>query len=797
MIDMIRRLLQNKGRATTPKRRSTAGKRSAVLKGRTACVVIATAMLLTTMLGGCIADQEFTPTPPAGDREVAFTVTVPGMKAPSTRALDATKEQEIAEIDVVIFENTGGTLVEYHRTTDITKVTPGGDWQFSVGGIKNNSNITATIIANASREVLGALRALEDASGNGGSYIGAHKTEFLQELYSTNEGKWNTSENGYWKIPMYGEVSVASNDNVYDNAPSNVSLTRMLAKVDVVNGKHPSNNNPAAGDFRLTKVHVVHYNACGTVAPTWHSGTGEIQPVPSVPVPNMPTNPRKVVWTTNGDELTYNLATDQDQLMSEIYLFECQAQSKLSPGASNPENEMRLVFEGDYYTSANEHEHYFYPVDFNEEDGKTYIPLLRNNRYHFTIKEVTGRGHDNLGEAVAAMGVVSNLKTSMLVVDESGICNIVWNGEYFFGIEKEEVTLDAAANSTININCLTNYAAGWLVDRIEWGSTGNNWLSAVPASIGNPISDLVLKANTANSSTSDRVATVHLKAGRLTHKITVTQQQILPIAPRFARSNVVWDAANNRLTFATTAAANATIPANVQGVFFKWGSLVAVSPTGTSATYNANQILFSANGTKSYTWAAIPYINETTAPFNDNDMNSDDFAGYNGGNNVGGPGYNISTNKGDICRYITARGWVPSGERWRLPKQSELGALMAEASVSNNGGFSNVITSPNTPANVNGFWEVLSGRWLGKGAATAGASRGTEQVPGNSSVYFPAGGSRASDDGSTGYAGYNGYSWSGSSYSTTYAYSLGIYSSYASRSSLTRGDGFTVRCIRE
>ena len=89
MIDMIRRLLQNKGRATTPKRRSTAGKRRTVLKGRTACGVIATAMLLTSMLGGCIADQEFTPTPPAGDREVAFTVTVPGMKAPSTRALDA------------------------------------------------------------------------------------------------------------------------------------------------------------------------------------------------------------------------------------------------------------------------------------------------------------------------------------------------------------------------------------------------------------------------------------------------------------------------------------------------------------------------------------------------------------------------------------------------------------------------------------------------------------------------------------------------------------------------------------
>jgi hypothetical protein len=793
MIDMIRRLLQNKGRVTTPKRRSTAGKRRTVLKGRTACGVIATAMLLTSMLGGCIADQEFTPTPPAGDREVAFTVTVPGMKAPSTRALDATKEQEIAEIDVVIFENTGGTLVEYHRTTDITEVAPGGDWRFSVGSIKNSSNITATIIANASREVLRALRALEDTSGSNGSYIGASKSEFLKELYSTNEGKWNTSNNGYWKIPMYGEVSVANNRDIYDNLSSNVSLTRMLAKVDVVNGKHPKNAFPAAGDFRLTAVHVVHYNACGMLAPTWDSTTGEIQPVPSVPVPNTPTDPRKVVWMTDGDELTYDLSVDQGQLMSEIYLFECQAQSNMLPGASNPKKEMRLVFEGDYYTSATEHGHYFYPVDFNEEDGKTYIPLLRNNRYYFTIKEVTGQGHDKLGEAVATMGVVSNLKTSLLVVDESGIRNIVWNGEYFLGIEKEEVTLDAAVNSTVSINCLTNYAAGWLVDRIEWGSTGSNWLSAVLASVGNPNSDLVLTTNTANSGASDRVATVHLKAGRLTHKITVTQQQFPSIALRFARSNIVWDAANSRLTFATTEAENVTIPANVQGVFFKWGSLVAISPTGTSANYNASQILFSANGTKNYTWANVPYINETIAPFNDSDLNSDDFATYNGNS-----GYNASTNKGDICRYITAQGWVPSGERWRLPKQSELDALIAETtSVGNNGGFGS-ITSPNTPANVNGFWQVPSGRWLGKGAATAGTSRGTEQVPGVSSVYFPAGGNRGNTDGSLYNAGRYAYSWSGSSEGTVNAYDLYVNSISAGRDSGgNRNYGFSVRCIRE
>lgn len=221
--------------------------------------------------------------------------------------------------------------------------------------------------------------------------------------------------------------------------------------------------------------------------------------------------------------------------------------------------------------------------------------------------------------------------------------------------------------------------------------------------------------------------------------------------------------------------------------------MVAISPTGTSANYNASQILFSANGTKNYTWANVPYINETIAPFNDSDLNSDDFATYNGNS-----GYNASTNKGDICRYITAQGWVPSGERWRLPKQSELDALIAETtSVGNNGGFGS-ITSPNTPANVNGFWQVPSGRWLGKGAATAGTSRGTEQVPGVSSVYFPAGGNRGNTDGSLYNAGRYAYSWSGSSEGTVNAYDLYVNSISAGRDSGgNRNYGFSVRCIRE
>lgn len=62
---------------------------------------------------------------------------------------------------------------------------------------------------------------------------------------------------------------------------------------------------------------------------------------------------------------------------------------------------------------------------------------------------------------------------------------------------------------------------------------------------------------------------------------------------------------------------------------------------------------------------------------------------------------------------------------------------------------------------------------------------------------FPAGGYRNNSNGNTSYAGYLGYSWSGSSTNTTVAYYLYVNSGNAVWNSYNRYYGFTVRCIRE
>ncbi|MDC2174879.1 fibrobacter succinogenes major paralogous domain-containing protein, partial [Bacteroides thetaiotaomicron] len=104
--------------------------------------------------------------------------------------------------------------------------------------------------------------------------------------------------------------------------------------------------------------------------------------------------------------------------------------------------------------------------------------------------------------------------------------------------------------------------------------------------------------------------------------------------------------------------------------------------------------------------------------------------------------------------------------------------------------------APNTGNNAHGFWQVPSGRWLGAGAANVN-TRGTEAVPGSSSVYFPAGGYRNHSNGNTYNAGNFGYSWSGSSNGTANAYNLTVNSANAGWNYNYRYGGFTVRCIRE
>lgn len=179
---------------------------------------------------------------------------------------------------------------------------------------------------------------------------------------------------------------------------------------------------------------------------------------------------------------------------------------------------------------------------------------------------------------------------------------------------------------------------------------------------------------------------------------------------RWARSNVVWDNANSRLTFATTPDENVGIPANSQGLYFRWGSLVAIAPCAN----NNNSYVYEYEGGKypngDIIYNSINYYSYSTlSAIATGDVSEEDdaFATYN--NNTG---FDASVSKGDICRYITAQGWVSRGS-WRLPTVAEWEALRLSGSSVSSGtqfitGYSQVDIgsySPRSESNAYGFYQ--------------------------------------------------------------------------------------------
>ncbi len=236
------------------------------------------------------------------------------------------------------------------------------------------------------------------------------------------------------------------------------------------------------------------------------------------------------------------------------------------------------------------------------------------------------------------------------------------------------------------------------------------------------------------------------------------------IADRFAASNIVMIEGDNGVKILTfdetndglmstaipptsiegTAKTTIDIPSYVIGVYFRWGSLMAMSPdgriasngTGTSTMeldvntgdivyYPAGYTDFPASGTWLFTDTGmapgeIPYFDlRDEAALTTDDYTLDYFD-----QKFPGTGYNEAEGRGDICRYISAQqtdgvDWV-EGE-WRMPTFDELMDLYNETpftgSLFNGIGMgipSSTGLFENGP-NLYGFQPVISGTLLGAG----------------------------------------------------------------------------------
>ncbi|GHT60141.1 hypothetical protein AGMMS50239_08450 [Bacteroidia bacterium] len=254
---------------------------------------------------------------------------------------------------------------------------------------------------------------------------------------------------------------------------------------------------------------------------------------------------------------------------------------------------------------------------------------------------------------------------------------------------------------------------------------------------------------------------------------TVEQEE--PLRLHWAGSNIYWD--GTKLTFADS---DDKSKEQYQGVFFKWGSLVGMSPAGANGSAWSRVTYFPTNPGVDETWTTddITYANYADIPYATGTLTSylrDSTYLTAITNDLLTGKDTIAARKGDICVYLTKIGAAPKGKRWRMPTNKEF-----EAS----GDYAKVGASGATTGNANGTAPIPSG-WRRQNLNTP---------------YFPASGLRENLTGVLTNVGIQLIYWSSSSFSATNGYSFSatstaVYPIY--NSSNYRPYGFPVRCVSE
>ncbi|MDR1004066.1 MAG: hypothetical protein LBL97_03550 [Prevotellaceae bacterium] len=207
-------------------------------------------------------------------------------------------------------------------------------------------------------------------------------------------------------------------------------------------------------------------------------------------------------------------------------------------------------------------------------------------------------------------------------------------------------------------------------------------------------------------------------------------------APVFAGSNIYWD--GTRLTFDDE---NTHTHGKYQGVFFKWGSLVGISPAGSSSTtrtvyqptYNTGSPQESTWTTTTMSYSTITsYFSDLTKPIENHFVNY--FEALDNKTAL------YAASKGDICRYLSTETGQVAGN-WRMPTGEELNAL----------------------GNLNTLWTKTDSFE----SITDVNADGTTPMPAilyNGTTHFPASGQNNYNDGSISTMGTSGKYWTAEPY---------------------------------
>jgi hypothetical protein len=277
----------------------------------------------------------------------------------------------------------------------------------------------------------------------------------------------------------------------------------------------------------------------------------------------------------------------------------------------------------------------------------------------------------------------------------------------------------------------------------------------------------------------------------------------------WAGSNIYWDSSGQKLTFdAPTTDVSTNSPQRKQGVLFKWGSLIGISPArqgdieyegeGGSQTYlgfsdyGTNTTLYIPNVVTTpfqhTDWYDIPFVSEIVLAGSNYDSYLSDEV-RNNGYYSGTSTYYWGTGRGDICRYISEGGNGPGGatNKYRLPTRAEMGEKSSYSYGSDGwtkrGGYSNSLGGGNGVADGTTLLDDYASNSYGNIIFPFSGIRAHQYYPGLLSYVYDSGAYWSSSIGASSWA-------SGLYFAVSYNY-VGSSSFYVESNGAA-----SVRCVR-
>lgn len=445
---------------------------------------------------------------------VRLTVSLPQTAFPqrSTEAVSrsAATENLIGEMLILVFERIDGRYVYRYMAAGERIQAVGSTTQFKARLLSTPNPVKLMLAGNYGD----AFADYAPSPGVGEEVV---RTDVGCSFPGTGEG-----------LPMFGEVEIPAGLQAVQENSFGVKMLRAVARVDV-----ERNLDADSRPFRIESVRLYRPNDKVQIAPD-EAVSGD---APKVTRPSVFRNAEKA-------SVPLKVTATEADPASVTGIYAPEADGETDPAVQLTGTTCLVV--GGYYDEQTQPS--YYRVDFNSGiEGHPFGQILRNHRYIFRIRKVTGTGWSDPDAAAVnrASSIVAEIEAW-----EDFTTEMYFEGENHFGVSSRILTLGYLAGNTgrVDVQATLPYTIQWLDAS---GSPVGSAVSGVGASLpdnggftvsidrgsgdAETVSHLIFTTVGDNRTASDAKVRLRVVAGRWTLEITAVQKSPEKYRRRFVR----------------------------------------------------------------------------------------------------------------------------------------------------------------------------------------------------------------------------------------------------------------------